>query len=40
MPYQSPTIERLGTFEELTKCMGAGHATDFLGCGYAWVVVW
>ena len=40
MTYQKPSIRLIGSFEDLTKCMGSGIHRDLLGCGYAWVVVW
>jgi hypothetical protein len=33
--YQAPALQKIGDFDDLTKCLGTGSCYDFLGCGYA-----
>lgn len=38
--YEVPMLREVGDFEALTKCLGVGSCTDFLGCGRAIVCFW
>lgn len=33
--YEPPALQEIGDFDDLTKCLGIGSCTDFLGCGRA-----
>jgi hypothetical protein len=38
--YEAPALREIGDFDELTKCLGIGSCTDFLGCGRAIICFW
>lgn len=33
--YTSPVLQKIGSFDDLTRCVWWGSCRDFLGCGLA-----